>query len=154
MQRKNSILKASRDGMAMIMAIAVIVVIATILALSLMLSAQTTKSTADTYLYEQSNLLARSAFEYAKLRIGLLNSPVARCNYTNENFVENNIYNIAININYIYNNALDPAPQCAQIDLVQNDNFGAALVEVTVTVNDPTVTTENIRVFQRKLIEF
>jgi len=137
--------------MAMIMALAVIVIISTILALALSLTTQTSKSTVNLYLYEQSNLLARSAIEYAKLKIGLENNSTNRCNYTGEaTFQEAGIYNISIDVNYIYNNAIST---CGVIDLSQDANFGAALIDVTVEVNDPSVTSEPIRIFRRKLIE-
>ena len=83
MQRKNNLLKSSRSGIAMIMAIAVMVIISTILALSLSLTSQTTKNTTCIYLYEQSNLLAISDLEYAKLIIGTESNATDRCNYTN-----------------------------------------------------------------------
>jgi hypothetical protein len=134
----------------MIMAIAVIVVVATLLALALSLTTLTTKSSIDLYLYEQSNLLARSAGEYAKLKIGMLNTPANRCGYIGENFVENTYYNITINVTYIYNTAVSA---CGTIDLTQTDDFGAARIDVTVEVNDPTITSEPIRIFKRKLVE-
>jgi type II secretory pathway pseudopilin PulG len=139
--------------MAMIMAIAVIVVVATLLALSLSLTSLTTKSSMDLFLYEQANLLARSAGEYAKLKIGLINNDnnsTSRCAYTGENFTQNSDYNININVSYVYSNGVSA---CGDIDLVQTDDFGAALIDVTVEVNNPATTSEPIRIFRRKLVE-
>jgi Tfp pilus assembly protein PilV len=150
MQRKSHILKTKRSGMAMIMAIAVIVIVATLLALSLSLTTQTTKNSVDLYVYEQANLLARSAGEYAKLRIGTDNNATDRCKYTDENFTENSFYNINIDVSYIYNTGIS---NCGMIDLTQTDDFGAAQIDITVEVNNPTVTSEPIRIFKRKLVE-
>lgn len=151
MQRKSHILKTKRSGMAMIMAIAVIVIVATLLALSLSLTTQTTKSSVDLYVYEQANLLARSAGEYARLRIGTDNNSTHRCNYTGE-FIddENGYYDITINVSYIYNTVIS---NCGIIDLTQTDDFGAAQIDITVEVNNPAITSEPIRIFKRKLVE-
>jgi hypothetical protein len=150
MQRKSHILKSKRKGMAMIMAISVIVVVATLLALSLSLTTLTTKSSVDLYVYEQANLLARSAGEYAKLKIGTENNATDRCDYTSENFTENVYYNININVSYIYDTATST---CGTVSLVQTDSFGVAQIDVTVEVDDDTISTEPIRIFKRKLVE-
>ncbi|MBU1217206.1 hypothetical protein KJ870_03530 [bacterium] len=150
MQRKSHILKSKRNGMAMIMAISVIVVVATLLALSLSLTTLTSKSSIDLYLYEQANLLARSTGEYAKLKIGTDNNATNRCGYTGETFTENTYYNININVSYVYNAAV---ATCGSASLLQADDFGAARIDVTVLVNDPTITNEPIRIFKRKLVE-
>ena len=147
MQRKNNILRSARSGIAMIMAIAVIVIISSILALSLSLTTQTTKNTADIYLYEQANLLARSAGEYAKLKIG----QVGPCAYAGETFTENNnLYIITISPSYVYNNGFSA---CGATTLTQNEDFGAVWLDITVEVTDPTVVSEPIRIFKRKLVE-
>lgn len=149
MQRKSYFLKSSRHGIAMIMAISVIVIIATILGLALSLANQTTKQTTDLYLYEQANILARSAGEYAKLKIGL----VTPCNYTGESFVENNIYNISINVKYVYDSSKTSCDaNITYATINDNDNFGAACIDIIVDVNN-TITTEPIRIFKRKLVE-
>lgn len=140
--------------MAMIMAIIVIVVISTILALALSFSAQTSKSTVDLYVYEQANILARSAGEYARLRIG--QEPF--CGYTGENFTEDIYYNITIDVNYAYDESIISPASCANsyTSTSQSANggrFGAALVDITVEVNDASITSEPIRIFRRKLVE-
>jgi len=146
MQRKNNILRSARSGIAMIMAIAVIVIISSILALSLSLTTQTTKNTADIYLYEQANLLVRSAGEYARLKIG----QVAPCAYAGETFTENGLYIITISPSYVYNNGFSA---CGATTLTQNEDFGAVWLDITVEVTDPTVVSEPIRIFKRKLVE-
>jgi len=149
MQRKNSILKASRSGIAMIMAISVIVIIATILALSLALTTQTTKSTTSMYLHEQSILLAKSATEYALLKIAQDGS----CTHTNDlNFTQDSLYNINISIRYVYDNLSNPCTAAQTYTTVETDEQnGSALIDVSVTVSDVTVTTEPIRYFKRTI---
>jgi hypothetical protein len=58
-----------RSGIAMIMAIAFLVITAGILALMLNMTAVATKKTENKYFYEQAQLLAQSATEYALLAI-------------------------------------------------------------------------------------
>lgn len=155
MQRKNNLLRPQKKGFAMIAALAVIVIIATTLALSLKLSTQTTKNTVDLYIKEQANLLVRSAGEYAKLRIALDNNTTT-C-YNGETLLENNMYIINLNVTYAFSadSALE-FPTCTLFtssSLQQNLEYGAAKIDITVEVNDPTITTEPIRIFKRKLIE-
>ncbi|MDD2790805.1 MAG: hypothetical protein PHU40_09110 [Sulfurimonas sp.] len=149
MQRKSHILRLKRNGMAMIMAISVIVIVATILSLALSLTTLTNKSSVDLYVYEQANLLARSAGEYAKLKIGTDNSDVNRCGYAGETFTQD-YYNVIISVNYIYDTSTS---MCGTASLAQTDPFGVARIDVTVEVNNPAITSEPIRIFKRKLVE-
>ena len=138
--------------MAMIMAISVIVIVATLLALALSLTTLTSKSSINLYIYEQANLLARSAGEYAKLKIATENNATHRCTYTGEGpFIENSYYNISIKVNYIYTQDIS---NCGTATLLQTDApFGVAQIDVIVDVNDTTITSEPIRIFKRKLVE-
>jgi len=68
MQRKSRILK-HRSGFAMIMAIFFMIVIATLLTYMLASTAGTAERTTKVYLNEQGQLLAKSAVEYALLRV-------------------------------------------------------------------------------------
>jgi len=158
MQRKNNILKSSRDAIAMIMAIAVILIISTIMALSLAMTTTTGKRTTDIYLYEQAVLLSKSATEYALLRIAQ-NPP---CTYLDINITQDTIYNIEIHIEYIYYD--DPAIVGNEALALCNANgatlfttvstpeqSGSAIVDVTVSVNNPSVSTEPITFFRRSI---
>ena len=161
MQRKNSILKSARSGMAMIMAITIIVVMATIMALGLALTSQTTKKTIDLYLYEQSILLSKSATEYALLRIA--QSPP--CTYTGENIPnQDGIYTIDIAVQYIYYD--DPATggtNEAQVLCTANggtlysavttpEQDGSVIMDVTVSVLPAAnAASEPIRYFRRTI---
>ncbi len=147
MQRKNYILKTSRSGIAMIMAIIVIVTIATIMSLALSLTAQTSKRTTNLYLYEQSVLLAKGATEYALLRIAQDNNSTSPCNVTNLDIEEEN-YDINITIQYIYTAGVCTGQYATVTTPEQN---GSALIDVSVSVNDTTVSTEPIRYFRRTI---
>lgn len=167
MQRKNSILNSTRNGMAMIMAIMVIVIIGTIMALSLAMTAQTTKRTTDLYLYEQSILLSKSATEYGLLLISQ-NLPCTdldvNFNPDMDNDGTNDHYNIDIKMQYIYYD--DPATGAtneAQALCTANggilyttvttpEQSGSVMMDVTVSVlQSENITTEPIRYFRRTI---
>jgi type II secretory pathway pseudopilin PulG len=148
MQRKNNLLKTShRSAIAMIMAISVIVIISTIMALSLALTTQTTKRTADLYIYEQAVLLSKSAAEYALLQISL-NPP---CSQTNLNFSED-YYDINVSMRYIYT---VPSPCASSTDtyfsIATPEQNGSVLMDITVSVDNTTVVNEPIRYFRRSI---
>jgi len=149
MQRKNSILKKrSRDAMAMLMAIAVIVTMATIMALSLSFSSQTTKQKTDLYLYEQATLLSKSATEYALLKI----AQDGPCTHTNDlNFQQDTIFDINISLRYIYTSPSPCSATQTYTTVTTPEQNGSVLMDVTVSVNDTTVSSEPIRYFRRTL---
>jgi len=157
MQRQNSILR-KRKGFAIIAAMAVIVVIATIMSLSLALTTQTAKRTTDIYLYEQSVLLAKSAAELAMERIAsgaICNGNATR--FTNLNFLHNGIYNINVDATYF----LPTTYACAGAPNIPYSAatsagpyaplYGSVMLDVTVTVNDATITSEPITYFRRTI---
>lgn len=169
MQRKNNILKSShfnsvRSGMAMIMAIAVIVVVAGLMALSLSMTTATTKRTADLYLYEQAVLLSKSATEFALLRIA--QNPA--CTDLDISFMQNGIYNIGIQMKYIYyddpdTEAIDEAQAvCDALPALTRGTLytrvttpeqnGSVMMDVTISVlKTRNVTSEPIRYFKRTI---
>lgn len=152
MQRKNNILNSSRNGMAMIMAIAVIVIIGTIMALSLAMTVQTTKRTADLYLYEQAVLLSKSATEYALLRIAQDNNATSPCTFTGDNFTQKDIYDINISVRYIYDTPGTCTGALQYATVVTPEQNGSVLMDVTVSVpQSENVATEPIRYFKRSL---
>ena len=151
MQRKNSILNSSRvrvrNGMAMIMAIAFIVIIATIGALSLRLTTQTTKTTTDAYLYEQAALYARSATELALLEIA---KNGCRDTYNITLGTSSEIqYDANITMQYIYTNAVAGCTNFVTINTPEQN--GSVIMDTTLTLHDPSLTTEPIRYFRRTI---
>ncbi len=157
MQRKNNTLKSFRNGIAMIMAIAVIVIVATIMALSISMTTTTSKRTVDLYLYEQAILLSKSAAEYALLRI----AQDGPCSHINDlNFLQDTIYTINIRARYAYtapfpvntNHPLDTCPVAPTTITVQTpEQSGSVILDITVSVNDPNISTEPIRYFRRTI---
>ena len=152
MQRKNNTLvkRKKRAAFALIMAIAVIVIISTILALSLSITAQTTKKTADIYLYEQVMLLAKSAEGYQLLRIAQ-NPP---CTNLDTTFVQDTYYTIDITSRYVYENTANPcaAATGTSYTTVQTpEQDGSVLIDVAVSVNDTSLAPEQIRYFRRTI---
>ena len=143
MQRKNNILKPSKNAFAMIMAIIVVIVIGGLMAFSLSLVAQTGKRTTDLYLYEQTVLYSKSAAELALLDIAKHNP----CTQVDNNYTLGTIYNANVKMSYVYTT---PSP-CAS---ATNDYFtvttaeqnGSVLMDITVTTNEGT---EPIRYFRR-----
>ena len=152
MQRKNNILKSSRDGIAMMMAIAVIVIVATIMALSLSMTTTTTKKSIDLYLYEQSMLLSQSATEYALLQIAH-HKPCTKLDDNIVNFTQDGLYDINISIDYIYTetSSCDDNGGILYTIVQTPEQNGSAIIEVTVSVTDETITSEPIRFFRRTL---
>jgi len=158
MQRKNNFLRASkkgsfRSGIAMMMAITVIVIMATILSLSLTMTAITSKKSIDLYLYEQSVLLSKSATEYALLQIAQ-HKPCSDLDSDLLNFTQDSIYDINISIQYIYH---EDETYCTDnggslyTDVQTVEQSGSALIDVTVSVTDETISSEPIRFFRRTL---
>jgi Tfp pilus assembly protein PilX len=147
MQRKNYLLRKS--GFAMIMAIGVIVVISTIMALSLAMTAETTKRTTDLYIYEQAVLLSKSAAEYALLQISQ-NPP---CSVNNLNFTQDSIYNINVDIRYIYTEAstCTVGGGTDYFTITTPEQNGSVLMDITVSVTDENITSEPIRYFRRSI---
>ena len=146
----------------MIMAIAVIVILGTIMALSLALNSQTAKRTTDVYLYEQAAILAKSAAEYSLLRI----AEGGPCSHHNDlNFQHNGIYNISITNRYLYVLNPDGTTACDSLGEAQSnfqantgyvnnpspDTNGTVIMDIAVSVTDPTITSEPIRYFRRTI---
>jgi len=151
MQRKNSILNSSRarakNGIAMVMAIFFIVIIATIAALSLQLTTQTTKTTTDVYLYEQAALYAKSATELALLQIA---KHGCTDNYNIILGTNGDIqYDANITMQYIYTNTVTGCTNFTNIDTPEQN--GSVMMDTTVTLHDPSLTTEPIRYFRRTI---
>jgi len=161
MQRKNSFIRqhSSRNGIAMIMAIAVIIIVSTLMALAISMSSKTSKDTIDLYLYEQSVLLAKSSAEYALLRISLDNNTTNPCNVQSLNFSpdvdgdgNSDFYDVNITVRYSYINYPATCPTSARFAPVTTpEQNGSVLLDITVSVDDTTVTTEPIRYFRRSI---
>ncbi len=150
MQRKNNILKSSRNAIAMIMAIAVILIVSGIMALSLSMTVMTNKRTVDIYIYEQAVLLSKSATEYALLRI----AEDGPCSHqTGLNFTQDSIYDINITMRYVYTTPFPAGCTAAPVTIeVQTpEQNGSVIMDVRVSVNDEDITSEPITFFRRSI---
>ena len=148
MQRKNSILKSARTGMAMMMAISVLVIVATIMALSLSLTTQVAKKTSDIYLYEQAVLLSQSAAEYGMLKLSQANP----CSLTPINFTYNDIYTVDIDMRYVSTvgstcNGNIPIGK-GYANVLDAGTDGTVLMDITITADAGN---EPIRYFRRSI---
>ena len=152
MQRKNYFLRNSiskkRSGFAMIMAITVVVVLSTIMALSINMTNKSSKRTADIYLYEQALLYSKSASELA-----LLDIAKKGCINTFDTNFSNSIYDANVTMRYVYTGAVNDSsgnPCDEYISYIQTpEQNGSVLMDITITINDPTVVSEPIRYFRR-----
>jgi len=136
-------------------AIITLVTLATIMAFSLTMSSKNTAVTNDLYLYEQSQLYAKSATEYALLKIAQ-NPP---CSNLDTNFTQDGIYDINISISYIYykDATQDPQDLCnvnggkLYTTVSTPEQNGSALIDVYVGVTDSTISANKIVYFRRTL---
>ena len=135
-----------KKAMAMIMAIMVIVIVGTIMALSLNMTVQTTKRNIETYLYEQSEILADSAREYTMYKIG--NTP---CIYSGSNILnQDSFYNINISVLYVTKNPTTCAGLKFTTDTDVDLQRDTAIIDVTVSIDkSQTNTSEDIRFYKR-----
>ena len=134
----------------MIMAIMVIVVFATLMALAIRLTSQTTKRSTDIYLQEQAALLTKSAAEYALLQISLNNSETDPCNVKEINF-QQDFYDVNISILYSYVNPPTSCDGYTFATVTTDEQNGSVLLDIAVSVNDSTISTEPIRYFRRSI---
>jgi hypothetical protein len=150
MQRKNNFLTKSshKNGIAMIMAITVIVIIGTLLALSLSFSSKTLKNTTDIYLYEQAQLLSKSATEYALLKI----AQDGPCTHTDDlNFIQDDIFDINISLHYIYTSPSPCTTAQTYTTVTTPEQNGSVLMDVWVSVTDENVAPDEMHYFRRTL---
>ncbi len=119
------------------------------MALSLSLTTETTKRTVDLYLYEQAALHAKSAAELAMLEIaknGCQNS----YNTTLDSF-----YDVNITMRYVHTGATTNTAGVACSEYISYittpEQNGSVLMDVAVSVNDTTISTEPIRYFRRTI---
>lgn len=153
MQRKNNFLRnrMQKSGFAMIMAITVIVIMATLMAVALSMSAKSTKSTVDLYVYEQALLLSKSAAEYALLKISQENNSTNPCEFTGANF-KKDYYDVNISVKYIYTNFPTTCHDAQQYTTVTTpEQNGSVLMDITVAVHDANITSEPISYFRRTI---
>ncbi len=142
----------TRSGFAMIMAIFFMIVIATLLSYMLSSTTETAKRTTNTYVNEQAQLLAKSATEYAILRVsGIPRTVAAPCllDFSSEYYgqvpdpsVVDPLFDIKITVNYfgftdacapLFVDAAFPNKVIGSIDTPESN--GTMMIDVYVTNN-------------------
>ncbi len=141
-----------RRGFGIITAIILLVLIATVGAMIISIATTSSKKATDDYLYTQAEMLARSAVEFAVMRIQGFNRT------TNNNCLESvNInatpFEVNTTINYLFNG--NKPSECNNSNVfdenVQDKDLnGTVIIDVVVATKDG-VTTEPIRIHKRTL---
>lgn len=156
MQRKGGFL-VRRRGFGIITAIILLVLIATVGAMILSIATTSSKKATDDYLRIQAEMLARSATEFAVMRVQGFNRT------TNNNCLENiditaDPYVANVTISYLFdgakpancNNVLSSDDVGYTPKVEDHDLNGMTIIDVVVTTKDGT-TTEPIRIHKRTL---
>ena len=147
-------MKMQRNGMALFAAIAFLVIIATLGALSLRLITQTTKTTVDAYLYEQSAIYAKSAAELALLEIaknGACTTDFSAVQ-TAIDPLPSPVYIVTITPRYIYKGlTCGGGNDYLSTPITTDEQNGSVVLDISVEVNSTSVTTEPIRYFRRTI---
>ncbi len=92
------------------------------------------------------------ATEYALLHIAQDNNITNPCNYTGDNFKQNTFYDINISVKYIYTAfpATCNAPQ-RYATVTTAEQSGSILIDVSVSINDEYISSEQIRYSRRTI---
>lgn len=151
MQRKSRFLK-QRSGFAMIMAIFFMIIIATLLTYMLSSTTETAQRTTNTYINEQAQLLAKSATEYALLRVSGVDRAASGCLQSfNAQYPDatNPIFDINVTINYYGFTGCTGNGTVATIQTPESN--GTMLIDVYVQDNANLHFSEPIRYHRRTL---
>jgi len=125
-----------RKGFSLITAIIILVIISTLMVLMFSLSSQTVKQTGDIYLKEQTQLLARSATEYAILAIsGHERNATSKCveNINMQYPATNPQYDINVSIYYIGKNLPCSSSHILDNNISTADSNGTVIIDTVVT---------------------
>lgn len=157
MQRKSRFLK-ERNGFAMITAVFFMVIMATLLLSMLGSSAETAERTTKTYVNEQAQLLAKSATEYAILRVSGVDRGAANANCLTSFTAQypdaaNPMYDITVNISYFgFGDACAPLFPAGSVGTIQTaESLGTMLIDVYVQDNPTLGLDEPVRYHRRTL---
>ena len=138
-----------KDGFTLLLAIVVMSLIGTLMGLMLSFTTTTAKQTGDIYLKEQAELIARSATEYAILKISGNDWSNGECvnNINDLNGYKNFDINITI---YYFGKALPSNCNILDNNLYTEESNATALIDVFVSKTDPA-TREKIRFHKRTI---
>ncbi len=133
----------------MLTAIIFILVISLILALSLSLMRDTTQKTTNRYLYEQAQLLARSATEYAVMAAQA--QDIGNC-LRKIDMQYQNIYDINISLHYFGNGLPASCPILAN-DVGHKESNSSVLIDVWVHLKPNIAQEENPISYLRRTLQ-
>ncbi|WP_373033677.1 type II secretion system protein [Sulfurovum sp.] len=141
-----------RNGFAMIMAIFFMILIATLLSYMLSTTSETAKRTTNVYLNEQAQLLAKSAVEYAILRVSGQDRSGGTCvNSFNAQYPEGTpMFDINVSIQYIGFGGLSGCNNYIGTIATPESN-GTMLIDVYVSDNASLNLSEPISYHRRTL---
>lgn len=145
-----------RSGFAMIMAIFVVFLIAMGGALLMRSSTQESKAVGDKYIRAQAQLLAKSATEYAVMRIqgfnaaGCLNQLNITVYNSGGQIAGNEMFDINVSMNYSFR-GVAPGGTC---NILASSTGKDSTVLMDVTVTDHNLGTEPIRINERSWQKF
>ena len=143
----------NRSGFAMIMAIFFMIIIATLLTYMLSMTTETAQRTTNTYVNEQAQMLAKSATEYAVLRVSGVTRSNANClNSFNAQYPNSTapIFDINVSIQYFGFGNLGACSNIVNAISTPESN-GTMLIDVYVQDNPALGLSEPIRYHRRTL---
>jgi len=135
-----------RDSFSLLVAIVFILMLGIIMALSIALSSQSLEQTAKTYLTEQSQLLAKSATEYAILAAQGHDFSTSCLNSINLSF--KSLYDVNITIHYLGNN-LPPGCNLLNNSISTKESNLTMVIDTKVYIKEGT--NEGVSFFRRTL---
>ncbi len=141
-----------RNGFSLLTAIIFLVIVSTIAMLALSLSSQSAKQTTDSYLKVESELLAKSATEYAIMAISGHNFAIDCMERINIRYPEqtNYTHEINISISYLGNGLPCNASHILDNNLSTSDSNRTVIIDTIVTTN-PDLSPEPVRLHRRTI---
>lgn len=143
-----------RNGFAMIMAIFFMIIIATLLSYMLSSTTETAKRTTNVYVNEQAQLLAKSAVEYALLRVSGFDRSGGNCmNGFTAVYPDsaNPIFDINVNVQYVGFGPLSGTCDDFIPNIATPESNGTMLIDVYVSDNASLNLSEPIQYHRRTL---
>ncbi len=135
-----------RPAFTLLSAIFLMVLVAVLMTLSFSLSSQTVKQTADLYLREQAQLLAKSSTELAILAISGHDNSV---NCINEMNLTQGSFEINMNLYYI-GNALPAGCNTFNNNIATRESNGTVIIDTIVTYEEQD-TNQTVRYHRRTI---
>lgn len=141
-----------RRGFTLLSAIFLMVLVATLMMLAYSLSSQTKKQTADIYMQEQAQLLARSATEFALLAISGHDNTADCIEQIDLQYPQGSpVYEINMTLYYIGNGLPCNTGHILDNAIATAESNGTVLIDTAISYTDPA-TNERVK-FHRRTIQ-